>query len=260
MIPQAFITHWRQEVPWVSEDQVEQDLVLSKAIVQIFQDPFLADALALRGGTAFNKFFLDGHARYSEDIDLVQVHPEAIGKVLTALHGLLDPWLGDPTRDQGKGNVTLRYRYQSESGKRMGLKVEMNTREHFTVFGYEEKSLAVKSPWFAGEAKVRTYALNELLGTKMRALYQRRKGRDLFDLWRGLQIADTKEAKIVEAFHSYMKHEGHAISRKEYQANLDEKMGHKGFLQDIHPLLAVGTVYDALVAMEMVQSRLLPLI
>jgi predicted nucleotidyltransferase component of viral defense system len=216
--------------------------------------------LALRGGTAFNKFFLDGHARYSEDIDLVQVHPEAIGKVLTALHGLLDPWLGVPTRDQGKGNVTLRYRFQSESGKRMGLKVEINTREHFTVFGYKTKSLAVKSPWFHGEAKVTTYALNELLGTKMRALYQRRKGRDLFDLWRGLQIAEIKEDKIVEAFHRYMDHEGHTVSHNEYLKNLDEKLAHKGFMQDIHPLLAVGTDYDPLVAMAMVKGRLVPLI
>ncbi|MGH2469017.1 MAG: nucleotidyl transferase AbiEii/AbiGii toxin family protein [Chloroflexota bacterium] len=40
----------------------------------------------------------------------------------------------------------------------------------------------MKSPWFTGSADVPTFALEELLGTKLRALYQRRKGRDLFDL------------------------------------------------------------------------------
>lgn len=260
MIPQAYITQWRSQAPWVSEDQVEQDLVLSKAIVQIFQHKSLSDALALRGGTAFNKFFLDGHARYSEDIDLVQVKAEAIGPVLSSLRSLLDPWLGEPSRDRSKGTASLRYRFQSEAGQVMGLKVEINTREHFTVFGYQAKPLQVKSPWFDGEAEIRTYVLDELLGTKMRALYQRRKGRDLFDLWRGLQIKGTKEAKIVEAFKSYIKHEGHSISHEEYQANLDAKLGNKAFLHDLRPLLATGMDYDPLVAMEMVKERLLPLV
>lgn len=40
----------------------------------------------------------------------------------------------------------------------------------------------MRSPWFHGEALLLTYCAEELLGTKMRALYQRKKGRDLFDL------------------------------------------------------------------------------
>ncbi|MBM4319451.1 MAG: nucleotidyl transferase AbiEii/AbiGii toxin family protein, partial [Deltaproteobacteria bacterium] len=38
----------------------------------------------------------------------------------------------------------------------------------------------VENPWFSGAADVATYALDELLSTKLRALYQRKKGRDLF--------------------------------------------------------------------------------
>ena len=39
------------------------------------------------------------------------------------------------------------------------------------------------SPWFTGATDIITYELDELMATKLRALYQRRKGRDLFDIW-----------------------------------------------------------------------------
>ena len=39
----------------------------------------------------------------------------------------------------------------------------------------------MENSWFSGRCELTTYALEELLGTKLRALYQRAKGRDLFD-------------------------------------------------------------------------------
>lgn len=55
MIPQENITQWRSEAPWSSDEQVEQDLVLSRALVAIFSDPLLASIVVLRGGTALHK-------------------------------------------------------------------------------------------------------------------------------------------------------------------------------------------------------------
>ena len=49
MIPFDYITAWRAEAPWTDDAQVEQDLVISRALVEIFSHPLLADALALRG-------------------------------------------------------------------------------------------------------------------------------------------------------------------------------------------------------------------
>jgi len=72
VIPRAFITHWRSAVPWALDEQVEQDLVISRALVEIFSDPLLAEALAFRGGTALHKVILPAPLRYSEDIDLVR--------------------------------------------------------------------------------------------------------------------------------------------------------------------------------------------
>ncbi len=114
MIPQAHITAWRETAPWGDDAQVEQDLVLSRAVVEIFTEPKLIGSLALRGGTALNKLFIQPPSRYSEDIDLVQTEPGAIGDVLNAIRGRLDPWLGRPKRSSSEASVTLVYRFESE--------------------------------------------------------------------------------------------------------------------------------------------------
>jgi len=63
MIPQRHIIAWRSVVPWVEDAQVEQDLVLSRAMVALFQQPILNSQLVMRGGTAFNKLILSSPAR-----------------------------------------------------------------------------------------------------------------------------------------------------------------------------------------------------
>jgi len=106
VIPHDYITSWRAKVPWVQDFQVEQDLVISRALVEIFSKGELSAALAFRGGTALHKLHMNPPARYSEDIDLVQVRAGAIGPTLTALRGVLDSWLGVPQWKQNEGRVT----------------------------------------------------------------------------------------------------------------------------------------------------------
>jgi predicted nucleotidyltransferase component of viral defense system len=73
VISRAHITAWRAIAPWSTDAQVEQDLIVSRALVQIFSESTLSSRLAFRGGTALHKLFLNPPSRYSEDIDLVQV-------------------------------------------------------------------------------------------------------------------------------------------------------------------------------------------
>ncbi len=137
MIPQADVIAWRQVAPWADDGMVEQDLVLSRAVVEIFSDDRLATGLAFRGGTALHKLVLLPPARYSEDLDLVQVQPGPIGSLLDAIRTRLDPWLSEPSRDQAVSTITLLYRFGSEIPpvRPLRLKVEINTREHAAVFG-----------------------------------------------------------------------------------------------------------------------------
>ena len=72
MIPRDYITQWRERAPWSEDFQVEQDLIISRALVAVFSDPVLAEVLAFRGGTALYKLYLTPPARYSEDIGLIQ--------------------------------------------------------------------------------------------------------------------------------------------------------------------------------------------
>ena len=246
MIPRLIISEWKQSnAPWRADAKVEQDLIISRGIVEIFSHPLLAEHLAFRGGTALHKVFLLPSARYSEDIDLVQLAGGPIGPIFDALRDKLSPWLGKPQRKQGPGVVNLTYKMQSEDVPplTLRLKIEINSREHFTALGIHKKPFAVNSRWFNGKCEISTYHLEELLGTKMRALYQRRKGRDLFDLWLGLSKGKAKPDTIVKCFKKYMEASGLRVSAKEYRMNMEAKINLPEFRSDTEDLLRAEVEY-----------------
>lgn len=262
MIQRAYVTEWRARAPWAFDEQVEQDLILSRALVDLYSVEALRNEVAFRGGTALHKLFLKTPARYSEDIDLVQVREGGIGAVMDAVHGSLDPWLGRPQWKQGPGRVTFYYRFTTEGQpvQQRRLKVEINTREHFSVHGLVRRPFEVSSRWWSGRADLTTYDLDELMATKLRALYQRRKGRDLFDLWIALGMNGVDPQRIVLAFRRYMEAEGHAVSRSELEQNLAAKIGIRSFAEDLRPLLAPGIRYDVVEAGDRIKAELLALL
>ena len=262
MIPRAQVTAWRAVAPWPLDAQVEQDLVLSRALVELFRRPGMEQAIAFRGGTALHKLILPRPGRYSEDIDLVQFGAGPIGPVMDEVRAALDPWLGQPGRKQTPDGATLVYRFESTSlpVQSMRLKVEINTREHGSHAPTRVQRFVVDNPWFMGAAPIVTYSNEELLGTKLRALYQRKKGRDLFDLSQALSSLQLDDRAIVEMFGRYVSGEGARISRAQFERNLAQKEQMPDFLGDILPLLPSGSRYDAGAAMRMVRSRLIVLL
>lgn len=258
MIPLDYITAWRTHAPWPQLSQVEQDLIICRALVDLYSHPLLTENLAFRGGTALFKLHLLP-ARYSEDIDLVQMKSGPIGPVMDAVQEKLNPWLGIPKRKQSEGRVTLIWRVESEEGLPLRLKVEINSREHFTVLGYKKFLFTMESRWHNGSASISTYGIEELLGTKLRALYQRKKGRDLFDLWHAAVFVDVSPETIVSCFLRYLEHEGHSVSRAEFEMNLFEKLNDKRFLDDMAPLLSTGSSWDHKAAALYVLNSLAPL-
>ncbi|MEO8716630.1 MAG: nucleotidyl transferase AbiEii/AbiGii toxin family protein [Burkholderiales bacterium] len=72
--------------------QVEQDLVICRALCDLFNAPALAGRIAFRGGTALHKLLFRRPLRYSEDIGLVQARPEPIGPTVDAMREAL-AWL-----------------------------------------------------------------------------------------------------------------------------------------------------------------------
>jgi len=257
LIPQAYITAWSRQAPWPTNEQVEQDLVICRALVEIFSDPWLASSLAFRGGTALHKLYLNPQPRYSEDIDLVQVRPEPIKETVIRLQERL-AFLGKAETEPRKDGMRLKFRFDSEfpPARRLRLKIEINTREHFTVLGYRQFPFEVQSPWFTGECELTTYQLEELLGTKLRALYQRRKGRDLFDMHKPqLQTGRPDTDKVLHCYREYMKFSvAQPPSQKEYLLNMEAKLKDPEFSGDIRALLRPDEPYDQDKAWEKVKT------
>lgn len=84
-----------------------------------------------------------------------------------------------------------------------------------------------------------------LLGTKLRALYQRKKGRDLFDLWYAAQNKEFDAQKVIRTFKQYMKLGDFKVSRKQFEDNLQEKIKDADFIGDTAGLLRPGIEYKA---------------
>lgn len=258
MIPVRILPDWRARAPWPTEDQVEQDLILTRMLIAIFSEPQAADSLAFRGGTALHKLVFTEPGRYSEDIDLVQRRAGPIKPILEVLQPLLDPWLGKASIALRRDAVRLSWRYEAEaSGVHRRIKLEINTREHESFDPIKRVPVGCDTRWFVGAADVMTFTATELLATKMRALYQRKKGRDLFDLGHALATVDLDGAAVVERFRWYLTRQGLSVSRPEFETNLSRKLDDRGFTEDVAPLLRAGLDYDARRAGAAVVERLL---
>ena len=204
-----------------------------------------------------HKLYLSPATRYSEDIDLVQITAEPFGPIMDRLRDALS-FLGDkPIRKQKQHNNTLIYRFDSEGGIPLRLKVEVNCREHHTVFGIQDVKYVMESEWYIGEVLIPSYELAELLGTKMRALYQRRKGRDLFDIWFALTQTNVDSNRIIEAWSFYMKEDGNSVTQKEFLENMEKKILDHDFLNDMEGLMRPGLTYNINNAFKLIKEEIL---
>ena len=258
MIPESAIIEWRDTVPWTEDAQVEQDLIICRALTAIYQDEFLSKRLAFRGGTALHKLYLLPQQRYSEDIDVVQVISEPIKPTIDRLRDVLS-FLGEPRVKQKRSNNTLIFKIESSIPPvvPIKLKIEINCREHFHVFDFVTKHFSVSNQWFSGECDILTYRLDELVGTKVRALYERRKGRDLYDLYRALQDDRLDTDNVMYCFLQYMKNEGKKPTHSLYAVNMEEKLEKAEFLGDTNSLLHPETIYHPITSYEIVKERLI---
>ena len=260
MIPRPYIAQWQEYAPWKQFYQVEQDLVISRALVELFADDFLKENLAFRGGTALHKLYLHPAPRYSEDIDLVQIKPGPIKPIMERINKVIT-FFEEERRTQNRGHgIKAIYRFTSEYEEiPLKLKLEINGKEHFNMLDWAYIPFEVNNEWFSGKAEIRTYNLNELLGTKLRALYQRSKGRDLFDLDYARQLHELNYDAIVQCFKAYteLSTGKRTPSKKEFLLNLEEKENDPGFTGDMEALVRSGIEYNQNTAFEWVKTELI---
>lgn len=260
MIPRAYIYEWQQFAPWQTNAQIEQDLVIERALIELFSNDMIRENLAFRGGTALHKIFMKPQARYSEDIDLVQIKSGPIHPVMQEIKKAMS-FLG--SKRNTKQNLrmnTIVYRFDTEIAPVINtrLKLEINSREHFSILGWKKVEHQLTNPWFSGSAEIISYEIEELLGTKLRAMYQRKKGRDLFDLYYALIQNGPDCDKIVSCYKEYMEFSnGRASTAKEMLINLDEKMRDPDFIGDTKGLLRPEVTFDINKAYELVKKELI---
>ena len=259
MVAERAIVEWNRQAPWKSMLMVEQDLIPCRALVAIYSDDFLSSRLAFRGGTAIHKLYLSPQPRYSEDIDLVQIQSENIGAILNKLREVL-AFLGTPKVMVKKSNNTMVFRVNSTFSPivPVRLKIEINCKEHFNVLGLEKIPFEVKNQWFNGSCDITAYQLDELTGTKLRALYQRKKGRDLFDLYKTLESPNLNAENVIKCYRRYISFsDGKSLSKAVFIANMEEKMQEEIFLNDTAILLRPELEYNPQTAYETVKTRLI---
>ncbi len=257
MIFKQAIIHWRNHAPWIEDAQVEQDLILSGMIFKIYSDHILTQDLAFRGGTCLNKLYWEKPTRYSEDLDFVHIKSGKIGTLIDRLRGVSDPLFSDPpTWERRRNGFRLYYSFLPEGGgAAKNIKVEINTREHFSVEGFVKQSLKLDSPWMSGTVPVTTFSFEEILATKLRALYQRKKGRDLYDLWKAKSLKPDWK-KVAQIFLKYMSKDSKIIFRDDFLDNLNQKVQEKMFLHDTNGLLMVSEAYDVGQAAQFVAEEI----
>jgi len=264
-------------VPWPSQRQVEQDLLLCRAMAALFNDTFLRTQIAMRGGTLLHKVHLAPPARYSEDIDLVVFGNRPEDHIRKALSRVLRDVLGNSKtsawgaislaiRNTVKPSRVLRMTYSVpsmiEAGTRLEVVVEANVTERVPHRPIVEIPFEFPFRDTVVRTHINGYDLHEMLGTKMRALFQRQRGRDLFDLYWALTLADppVDPAAIVESFQHYLRKEGTAAGRAEFVGILESHLASRGFCSDMDQLLRAGANYDPRKAGNYVKEKLLSLL
>ena len=277
MIPLKEIAPWRSKAPWSDDLMVEQD----QAVGAIFSDEKLRRQLAMRGGTVLHKGHLAPASRYSEDIDLVLTAKRSRSGISADIAAVLKPLLGEPSEvvrttvtlavrnflsKSEVARVTYVYGPTSSLAALAKLKIEVNLNEQVSLFPLT--SVPIELPMTGGgitSVLVPSYDLDEMLGTKLRALLQREHGRDLYDLWWAWAasqapgaVARVQPARVADAFRYYMAQEGSTFSAADVEAELIRRMGSKKFLSDMVGYLPVGARYDPQVACSEFLNVFLP--
>ncbi|GFO97508.1 hypothetical protein ig2599ANME_1712 [groundwater metagenome] len=182
------------------KDILEKVYRLADLLGIIYENDFLKNRLALKGGTAIN-FIYFSMLRLSVDIDFNFVSNDSredmlksrkeIDRILTKVFSINGYEI-----DKVEPYALLQYnlKYTNTAGNIDRIKVEINFMEHVPVFDIVDRKISV----FDINAKVRTYVIEELFATKLRALLTRAASRDLFDVFNLLKSGFKFDERMLK--------------------------------------------------------------
>lgn len=183
------IKKWSAEIGIADLGFSELDMRLLNALNVIYSDKFLASRLYLKGGTAINKLYLQKTARLSVDLDFNSIgrkedvmaeRNKVRDKIMLLLREQDEDYI--MKKKDTYEQTTIKVGYAPVFGpSKQYMKLEISNIERFPVLGKAMKEFKV--PDSEDIIKINTYVIEELIATKLRALYDRLKGRDIYDLY-----------------------------------------------------------------------------
>jgi predicted nucleotidyltransferase component of viral defense system len=235
----------------------ELDYRLVKVLEALYRDDFLPERLCMKGGTAINKLYLGETSRLSVDLDFNHVGPkeevlkerrdvrERIVELLTKQD---DSYVIHSERRYEQTRIKVRYK--TVAGPIRSFKIEISHVERFPIVSLVKKQ--VKTP--DGLADVITYTLEELTATKLRALLERFKGRDIYDLY---FISQLKPDPTVtrKMFLYYFYRARKVFNPKVHYKNLTKRYESGNYTDDVSAFIKPTVTFDLAKAAKDVISQ-----
>lgn len=192
-------------------DVVEKDYVLGWMLYGIASSA-ASDSLAFKGGTALSKVYFPGKWRLSEDLDFTTTDDSEMVVLGTGVmyevpgivkkeSGIDIELKGDPLANPEFFRGKIKY---TGPLSKNNIKIEISSEPFVGKVVRKSVPHAYDYPKFA----VKVYALDNLLAEKMRAVVERGKIRDYYDVWRLLKIRKFDKQELKELFLQKCKSKG----------------------------------------------------
>ncbi|MCS4541421.1 MAG: nucleotidyl transferase AbiEii/AbiGii toxin family protein [Euryarchaeota archaeon] len=257
-ITETKIKKWASEIKTNNLSLAEQDFRLIHVLKDIYADKFLAERLYLKGGTAINKLFLKETPRLSIDLDFNAIGKK--GKIMEERRKIKDRII-ELLKEQDMNykiktktryeQTTIHAKYTPVFGTLQPIKLEISFIERFPVLNKVEKELLL--PITNKKFIVTTYSIEEIAATKIRALYDRLKGRDIYDLYHVSRLNPDKTVlrKLV-LYYFYRTRK--IFNPKIFFKNIESKFIYRKFVDDVFGFIRTDSGFSLTKAIEEVIS------
>ena len=235
----------------------ELDYRLVKTLQALYSDDFLSKRLCMKGGTAINKLYLAETSRLSVDLDFNHLgSKEEVLKEKRAVRELIMELLKkqdnsyDVHYERPYGLTRIKARYKTVGGPDQNFKIEISHVERFPIISPVKKK--IKTP--DGLADIVTYTLEELTATKLRALLERFKGRDIYDLF---FISRLKpDSKIIRKMFLYYFYRSRKVfNPKVHYENIIKRYESGNYTDDVTDFIKPTVTFDLTAAAKDVTSQ-----
>lgn len=235
----------------------ELDYRLDKTLEALYRDDFLSKRLCLKGGTAINKLYLGETSRLSVDLDfnhlgskeeVLKERREVRERIVELLKKQDDSY--DIHSERRYEQTRIKARYKTVAGPVRSFKIEISHVERFPIISPVKRHIITPE----GSAGVITYTLEELTSTKLRALFERFKGRDIYDLYfiSQLKLNPTITRKMF-LYYFYRAHK--VFNPKIHYKNLIKRYESGNYIDDVMAFVKPTVKFDLTTAAMTVISQ-----